>query len=131
MKPPKVILLTCNWKAYSGLETAGAQRLIYPAGVLPLKQTCLGQVSTGMILKAFEKGADGVLLLGCPPEECHYDFGNRRVESVVAEARDLLEVMGIREAQLGLDWISAGDGSGLVQKVNAFVAGLNGTGGRE
>ncbi|MFZ5818560.1 MAG: hydrogenase iron-sulfur subunit [Chloroflexota bacterium] len=126
MASRKVILLTCNWNAYSGLETAGAQRLAYPAGVYPLKVACLGQIDPGIILKAFENGADGVLMLGCPPGQCHYEFGNRRAEDVYAQAKELVKVLGCSDSQLQLDWVAAGEGQDLVNKVKSFVAGLNG-----
>ena len=126
MAPRKVILLTCNWNAYSGLETAGAERLTYPAGVFPLKVPCLGQISSGIILKAFENGADGVLMLGCPPDQCHYEFGNRRAEEVFVEARELVKVLGYSDSQFQLDWVAAGEGQELVNKVQRFVDGLNG-----
>ena len=126
MTPRKVILFTCNWNAYSGLETAGTERLVYPAGVYPLKVTCLGQVDPGIILKAFEKGAEGVLLLGCPPDHCHYEFGNSRAEEVYTQAKGLVKVLGCSDSQLQLDWVSAGEGQDLVNKVQDFVAGLNG-----
>jgi coenzyme F420-reducing hydrogenase delta subunit len=126
MMPRKVILFTCNWNAYNGLETAGQERLAYPTGVLPLKVTCLGQISPGLILKAFENGADGVLMLGCPPGQCHYEFGNRRAEDVFAEAKELVKVIGLRDSQFQLDWVSAGEGQELANKVQGFVAGLNG-----
>ncbi|MFZ5908982.1 MAG: hydrogenase iron-sulfur subunit [Chloroflexota bacterium] len=126
MASRKVILLTCNWNAYSGLETAGAERLAYPAGVYPLKVACLGQINPGIILKAFEKGADGVLMLGCPPGQCHYEFGNRRAEEVYAQAKELVKVLGCSDSRLQLDWVSAGEGQDLVNKVRVFVAGLNG-----
>ncbi len=126
MTPRKVILFTCNWNAYSGLETAGAERLAYPAGVYPLKVTCLGQIDPGIILKAFENGADGVLMLGCPPGQCHYEFGNRRAEDVYAQAKELVKVLGCSDSQLQLDWVAAGEGQDLVDKVQNFVAGLNG-----
>jgi coenzyme F420-reducing hydrogenase delta subunit len=126
MTDPKVVVLTCNWNAYSGLETAGAAHLDYPAAIRPLKVMCLGRLSPGIILKAFEKGADGVLLLGCPPGECHYEFGNRHAEEVLAEARQMATLLGYRTSQLGLDWVAAGDGEAFAEKVQAFVAGLNG-----
>lgn len=126
MVPRKVILLTCNWNAYSGLEAAGAKRLSYPVGVFPLKVPCLGQISSGIILKAFENGADGVLMLGCPPKKCHYEFGNRRAEDVFVESRELVKVLGYSEAQFQLDWVAAGEGQDLVNKVQRFVDGLNG-----
>jgi len=126
MPPQKVILFTCNWNAYSGLETAGARRLAYPAGVYPLKVTCLGQIDPGLILKAFENGAEGVLMLGCPPDQCHYEFGNRRAEEVYVQAKELVKLLGCSDSQLQLDWVAAGEGQDLVNKVRDFVAGLNG-----
>ena len=126
MAARKVILFTCNWNAYSGLESAGASRLSYPAGVYPLKVACLGQIDPGIILKAFENGAEGVLMLGCPPGECQYEFGNRRAEEVYAQAKELVRVLGCRDAQLQLDWLAAGEGAQLVEKLQRFLAGLNG-----
>jgi NADPH-dependent glutamate synthase beta subunit-like oxidoreductase/coenzyme F420-reducing hydrogenase delta subunit/NAD-dependent dihydropyrimidine dehydrogenase PreA subunit len=123
---PTVVLFTCSWGAYSALETAGAQRLPYAAVTRPLKVQCLGQLSPGLILKAFEKGAAGVLLLSCPPGECHYDFGNRRAEEMFAQAREMASLLGIREERLQLDSVGAGGGKTFVEKVQAFCAGLNG-----
>lgn len=122
----KVILFTCNWNAYSGIETAGAARLSYPSGVHPLMVTCLGQISPGVVLKAFENGADGVLMLGCPKGQCHFAFGNRRAEEVFAQAKELVRVLGLRDSQLQLDWVAAGEGQDFARKVNNFVAGLDG-----
>ena len=126
MTTPKVIVFTCNWNAYSGLETAGVEHLSYPPSVYPLKVMCLGQISPGIILKAFEKGAEGVLLLGCPAGNCHFEFGNRRVEEVFAEAKGLAAVLGYRDEQLRLDWVGAGEGQVFVDKVQQFISGLNG-----
>jgi len=126
MTSRKVILFTCNWNAYSGFETAGVEGLSYSAGVFPLKVTCLGQIDPGIILKAFENGADGVLMLGCPQGQCHYEFGNRRAEEVYAQAKELVKVLGCSDSQLRLDWVSAGEGQDLVNKVKNFVDGLNG-----
>ena len=126
MTPKKVILFTCNWNAYSGLESAGAERLAFPDGVYPLKATCLGQINPGSILKAFEKGVDGVLMLGCPPGQCHYEFGVRRAEEVYEQAKELVKVLGYKDSQLRLDWIATGEGQNLVDKVNDFVVRLNG-----
>ena len=122
----KVIVFTCNWNAYSGMETAGVERLRYPAFVYPIKVMCLGQISPGVILKAFEKGASGVLLLGCPSGMCHFEFGNRRVEEVFDEAKGLATVLGYQDEQICLDWVAAGEGFDFVEKVQRFVSGLNG-----
>ena len=126
----KVILFTCNWNAYSGLESAGVEHLPYAAAVHPLKVTCLGQLSPGIILKAFEKGANGVLLLGCPPGECHFEFGNRHAEEVFEGAQELLTLLGYREEQLVLDWVGVGEGKLFVEKVEQFMRGLNGNQGK-
>jgi F420-non-reducing hydrogenase iron-sulfur subunit len=123
---PKVVVFTCNWNAYSGLEMAGVKRQGYSAATRPIKVMCLGRLNPGIILKAFEKGADGVLLLGCPPGECHYEFGNRRAEEVFAEVKDLAALLGYRDEQLKLDWVAAGEGDSFAEKVRGFVAALNG-----
>jgi coenzyme F420-reducing hydrogenase delta subunit len=124
MAEPKVIVFTCNWNAYNGLETAGVEGRSYSPSVYPLKVMCLGQISPGIILKAFENGADGVLLLGCPLDECHFEFGNRRAEEVFQEAKNLANLLGYRDQQLQLDWLAAGDGQGFVEKVERFLTGL-------
>ncbi|MFN2232770.1 MAG: hydrogenase iron-sulfur subunit [Anaerolineales bacterium] len=122
----KVILFTCNWSAYSGLDSVGVEHLSYSAAAYPLKVICLGQLSPGIILKAFEKGADGVLLMGCPPGECHFEFGNRRAQEVYEGAQELLTLLGYREEQLMLDWVGAGEGKLFVEKVEQFMRGIYG-----
>ena len=131
MTVPKVIVFTCNWNAYSGLEAAGVRHLAYSPMIYPLKVMCLGQIGSGILLKAFEKGAAGVLLLGCPPDECHFEFGNRRAEEAFAEAKSLATLLGYRDEQLKLDWVSAGEGEVFVEKVQRFVSGLKLNGDKE
>jgi coenzyme F420-reducing hydrogenase delta subunit len=126
MTDPKVVVFTCNWNAYSGLEGAGAAHFDYSPAIHPIKVMCLGRLSPGIILKAFEKGAGGVLLLGCPPGECHYEFGNRRAEEVFEEAKTMLALLGYGDQQLKLDWVMAGEGETFAAKIQDFVAGLNG-----
>ncbi len=118
---PKIIVYTCNWNAYSGLETAGAQGLTYPASVHPIKVMCLGRLHPGLVLKAFELGAAGVLMLGCPPDECHYGFGNKRAEELFQETVELAHLLGIGRERIALDWVAAGQGQDFVHKVSRFV----------
>ncbi len=119
---PRVVIFTCNWNAHQSLQEAGKQHLSYPAGVRPLKVDCLGQVGTSTILQAFQKGADGVMLVGCPPEECHYEFGSRRAMELFEEVRRLAGLLGFREEQLAFYQVHAGEGPALIEAVRAFVA---------
>ena len=121
----KAVVITCNWNAYSGLESAGANKLPYSPILHPIKVNCLGEISVGIILKAFEKGADGVLLLGCPPNDCRYNFGNHRAEEVFSTAKKLIKLLGYQDEQLILDWVNAGEGEGFVEKAQQFVEGLD------
>ncbi len=120
----KIIVYTCNWSAYSGLETAGFQGLSYPANVHPIRVMCLGRLHPGLILKAFELGAAGVLLLGCPPGECHYGFGNTRAQELFEETLALTRLLGIPDQRLKLDWVAAGQGQDFAGKVRQFVEDL-------
>ena len=100
---------------------AGYERLSLPAGVRPVKVMCLGRLHPGLVLKAFELGADGVLMLGCPPGECRYEFGNSRAEELFEETKALARLLGIGEERLQLDWVAAGDGEAFAEKVRCFV----------
>ena len=123
---PMALVFTCNWNPYSGMETAGVEQLSYSAAVYPLRVMCLGRLRPGIILKAFERGAKGVLLLGCPQDECHYEFGGRRAEEAFTVASELVRTMGYPDQRLKMDRVAAGDGKAWVNKVQAFLAGLNG-----
>jgi coenzyme F420-reducing hydrogenase delta subunit len=122
---PRVVIFTCNWNAHQSLEEAGKQRLSFPSAARPLKLDCLGQVSSTMILKAFEKGADGVMLIGCSPEECRFEFGSRRAAELFMEVRELATILGFRDEQLEFHQVGACEGAVLVSKVQAFVERLS------
>jgi coenzyme F420-reducing hydrogenase delta subunit len=85
---------------------------------------CLGQLGTSVILKAFEKGADGVMLVGCSPEECHYEFGSVRAAELFEEVRKLAKLLGIRDEQLAFHQVHAGEGQALIKEVRAFMTGI-------
>jgi coenzyme F420-reducing hydrogenase delta subunit len=120
----RIVVFTCNWNAHESLQEAGRQHLSYPAGVRPLKVDCLGQVGSSVILKAFEKGADGVMLVGCLPEECHYEFGSRRAAELFDEVRRLTKLLGLKEEQLAFHQVRTGEGAALIEKVRTFVEGV-------
>jgi coenzyme F420-reducing hydrogenase delta subunit len=121
---PRVIVYTCNWDAYSGLEAAGRQGLSYPAQAHPMRVMCLGRLHPGLVLRAFELGADGVLMLGCPPEECHYGFGNRRAAEMMEQIHALAGLLGIESARIRLASVAAGQGADFVAEVRDFVQAL-------
>ena len=121
----RVIIFTCNWNAHESLQEAGKRHLHFPSGVRPLKVDCLGQVSASLILKAFEKGADGVMMLGCSPEECHYEFGSRRASELFEEVRKLATLLGFGEQQLEFHQVHAGEAELLIEKVRVFVERLS------
>jgi coenzyme F420-reducing hydrogenase delta subunit len=123
---PRVVIFTCNWNAHESLEEAGKQHLRLPSGVRPLKVECLGQVGSSVILKAFEKGADGVMLVGCSPEECHYEFGSRRAAELFEEVLKLAGLLGFREERLQFHQVHVGEGAALIERVRAFVTQVAG-----
>lgn len=118
---PRVVIFTCNWNAQQSLEEAGKQHLSLPSGVRPLKVDCIGQVGSGVILKAFQKGADGVMLLGCPADECRYEFGSSRAAELFEEVRDLARMLGLHEDRLQFCQVRAGQGADLIHTVREFV----------
>ncbi len=120
----KVILFTCNWHAYSSLEAVGRQGLSYSTVVVPIRLSCLGRISPGIILKAFEEGAEGVLLLGCPEDLCRYETGNLEVTKVVEETRSLLKLLGYNENRLGFDLLPAESAEIYLETLNDFLGRL-------
>ena len=122
----QVVAFCCNWSAYSAIETAGLDHEPYPASLKLVRLPCLGRVNTGMVLRALEMGAAGVLLLGCPAESCRYRTGERQAGSVLSEARQVLALLGLRPDRVGYIQLPAGGGAVFVSTVNDFVGGLDG-----
>lgn len=118
---PKIVAFTCNWGSYAGLEYAGTIRLSYPADVRFIRVMCAGRINQALVLKAFELGADGVLLLGCTPEECHYDFGSKRFLEGYQKTELLLKMLGIEKERLRWEGISATQVSKFIEVVKEFV----------
>jgi coenzyme F420-reducing hydrogenase delta subunit len=124
---PRIIALLCNWCAYDGADTAGRARLDIPANVREVRVRCSGQVDAGMVLKAFAAGADGVMVLGCRPGDCHYKTGNLHAQRRMHLLQAILAPSRIRPQRLRLDWVSAGQGeryAGLVREMAAMLQSL-------
>ncbi|MBN1316809.1 MAG: hydrogenase iron-sulfur subunit [Anaerolineales bacterium] len=121
---PIIIVYTCNWNAYSGLEAAGSEGVSYPASIHPVRVVCLARMHPGLILKSFEMGAAGVMMMGCPPGKCHYGHETEMIEQVFKEAQELIRVLGIDQKRLKLDWIEAEHGRDFADKVREFASSI-------
>ena len=119
-----VVVFACNWDGLSCIEAAAQKGLRYPASVKVVRVTCLSRVHSGLILKAFELGADGVMLLGCNPGNCHFEIDAGLIEQEYEKTRNILGLLGLREERLALTRLPGGDGPGFVKQVMNFVAGI-------
>ncbi len=107
---PKIVGILCNWCSYAGADTAGISRKKFAPNVRVVRVMCSGRVEPAFILKAFEQGADGVLVLGCHPGDCHYIEGNYKAQRRIPLLKKFLVQMGIEEERLRLEWVSASEG---------------------
>ena len=110
-----------------GLKQQEEKTSPYSSNIYPIKVKCIGQLSSGVILKTLEHGADGILIIGCSPGECHFRFGNKQAETIFSEAKSLALLLGYQDFQLRLSWISKGDGLAFVEEVQAFIEILIGS----
>ena len=125
---PHIVGFVCNWSAYSGVEMAGVNREEYPPNIWLVRLMCLGRLHLGLILKAFELGADGVMLLGCPSDDCHYESGMASAKEVFVQARKMLNLLGIDPKRLALVEVPLGRGDFLANRVSGFVKRIKGVG---
>lgn len=118
---PKIIAFFCNWCAYAGADLAGVSRAKYPPNVRIVRVMCSGRVNEALILKAFAAGADGVLVSGCHPGDCHYLKGNLSARRRVTGIKPFLEGIGIGSGRLRLEWISASEGPKVRETAKDFT----------
>jgi len=112
---PIIVAFCCNWCSYAGADLAGTSRLQYPTNVRIVRVMCSGMVHPNMVIDALTKGADGVMICGCHPGDCHYLNGNLKAEKR-AEAIDLLmEDFGLEPERFRLEWVSASEGPRFAQ----------------
>ena len=119
---PKIVAFLCNWCAYRGADLAGTSRMKSAPNVRPIRVMCTGRVEPTLILKAFAAGADGVLVLGCHPGDCHYTEGNYKTARRIPLLKKMLEQLGIEDERLRLGWVSASEGANFVSIVNDITA---------
>ena len=107
---PKIVAFLCNWCSYAGADLAGIGRYQYPPNVRVIRVPCSGRVDPLYILKALQSGADGVLVSGCHPGDCHYIEGNYYARRKFAVLKSLLEYLGFEEGRVQFSWVSAAEG---------------------
>jgi F420-non-reducing hydrogenase iron-sulfur subunit len=127
---PKVIGFLCNWCSYAGADMAGTSRMDYPQNIRIIRVPCSGRVDPLFVLKCFQRGADGVLVSGCHPGDCHYTEGNYHTRRRFALLRDFLDYLGIAKERLRVEWVSASEGQKFADLVSDFTAELRKLGPR-
>lgn len=118
---PQIVAFVCNWCTYTGADLAGTSRMKYKPNVRMIKLPCTGRIDPLFILKAFERGADGVLVSGCHPGDCHYNAGNFHARRRWIMFRKLLDFLGIDDSRIHFSWVSASEGKKFVDVVNGFT----------
>lgn len=122
---PKIIAFLCNWCTYAGADLAGTARITYPPNVRAVRLMCTGSLDPMYVIKAFLEGADGVLIGGCHPGDCHYTNGNYKARRRVALLWEILDAIGIDRERLWLRWISASEGGLFAETVREMVGALS------
>ena len=121
---PKIVAFFCNWCTYAGADLAGSSRIEYPANIRVVRVPCSGRIRPEFILTAFHRGADGVLVSGCHPGDCHYAEGNYYARRRLALLRPLMELTGIDPRRFRCEWISASEGRRVAEVVREMVQDL-------
>lgn len=118
---PLIIGFCCNWCSYAGADLAGVSRLQYPPNLRIIRVMCSGMVHPNLVIDALTKGADGVLMCGCHPGDCHYLEGNLKAEKRAEAIELMLQDFGIEEERFRLEWVSASEGPRFAQVVTEMV----------
>lgn len=118
---PKIVGFLCNWCSYTGADLAGVSRIKSAPNVRIIRTMCSGRVDPTFVLRAFQLGADGVVVMGCHLGDCHYQEGNYKTIRRIPFLRHLIEEFGIDPRRLRLEWVSAAEGDRFAQVVNEFT----------
>lgn len=121
---PNIVGILCHWCSYSGADSAGASRLSYAPNVRVVRVMCTSRVDPDMVLQAFTGGADGVLVAGCHPGDCHYISGNYKAAARVQMLHQTLADFGIERERLRLVWVSASEGERYATVVNEMTEAI-------
>lgn len=118
---PNIVGFLCRWCSYTGADLAGTSRIKYPPNLIPIRVMCSGRVDPTFVLKAFADGADGVLIAGCHPGDCHYINGNHKTLRRYPLLQKMLAQFGIEEERVRLDWVSASEGERFGEVVSQIT----------
>ena len=121
---PLIVAFCCNWCSYAGADLAGSSRLSYPANVKIIRVPCSCRVNPLFIKRAFERGADGVILCGCHPGDCHYTSGNYIARRRMTMLFSMLDYLGIERGRTRVEWVSAAAGAKFAKTMNEFVEAI-------
>ncbi|NOQ43692.1 MAG: hydrogenase iron-sulfur subunit [Dehalococcoidia bacterium] len=128
---PKIVGFLCNWCSYAGADLAGTSRICYPPNIRIIRVPCSGRVDPLLVVKSFQQGADGVLIAGCHPGDCHYSEGNYYARRRLALLHTFLEYIGIEKERFQIQWVSASEGKRWAHVVSSFTESLARLGPRE
>ncbi len=128
---PKIITFACNWCSYAGADLAGTSRLKYPDNVKIIRVMCSGMVNPGWVLRAFRQGADGVVIAGCHPGDCHYTVGNYYAKKRYILLKELMKFVGFDGERFKLLWASASEGKLFAEEMTAFTQKIKEMGPQE
>jgi coenzyme F420-reducing hydrogenase delta subunit len=120
-KSATIVVFVCNWDGLSCIETAAQKRLTFPSCVKIIRVSCLSRVHSGLMLRAFEFGAKGVILLGCDSHNCHFGIDEDFTRQNFEKAQAIMRLLGLKPDRLSLIRLSHGDASGFIRRVNEFV----------
>ena len=121
---PKIVAFCCNWCSYAGADLAGTSRIQCPPAIRIIRVMCSGRVSPFFIIKALTVGADGVLILGCHPGDCHYLEGNYKTLRRIPLLKKMLKQLGIKEERVRLEWVSASEGAKFAEVTSDFTQAI-------
>lgn len=121
---PKIVAFVCNWCTYAGADLTGTSRLKYATNVKIVRFPCTGRIDFLLLLKTFAQGADGIIVSGCHPNDCHYTSGNFHARRRWIAFRAILDLMGIDVQRITYSWVSAAEGSKWADLVNSTVANI-------
>jgi F420-non-reducing hydrogenase iron-sulfur subunit len=125
---PRIVAFCCNWCSYAGADLAGTSRMPYPASVRVIRVPCSGRINPRFVLRALQRGADGVLIAGCHPGDCHYSTGNYYTRRRLLLASRLLSHLGFEPGRLWIRWISGSEGGKFADTIKEMTATLQALG---